>query len=208
MNLVSLKRLVLLTSIVFGSLFSLPVLAWPDTDEMNMCGNAVKNVQKYAGAFKGWEAHDIFIDSRGADHYFRNNCPESTATKNYKGRDWTPKAEKLAMKNSIEADARKILKTKKSHDKTVDCIRVDKMNNSKLFLQKANYRLHQKRSNNQQNNVDYNFYRQAQAVLNMGKSTVSVNPLTSYKKPKHKKTADCIRTDGLNSSGTILKRIR
>ncbi len=213
MKILSIKRLVLSATLLLGSVMTLPAYAWPDTDEMNMCGSAVKNVRGYAGQFRGWAAHDIYVDARGLDYYFRTNCPESTATKNYKGKNWTPGA-KMAPVKKMKPKKRKYNYHKshkpkhhkrKHHKQTADCIRVDKMNNSAIFLRKANSRMHQQRYQPvRKQAVDHNFYRQAQAVLNMSK----VKPVAKIHKAKHKKTADCIRTDGLNSSGAVIRVLR
>jgi len=45
MNIVSIKRLVLALILGMSSVLTLPAYAWPDTDEMNMCGAAVKKMR-------------------------------------------------------------------------------------------------------------------------------------------------------------------
>jgi len=92
MKIVSIKRLVLTLILTAGSVFTLPAYAWPDTDEMNMCGAAVKKIRAYAGEHRGWDARDNYIKHLGAQYYYLANCPQSKATKNYKGKDWTPGA--------------------------------------------------------------------------------------------------------------------
>ncbi|KAG1694928.1 hypothetical protein GQR58_006858 [Nymphon striatum] len=195
---------------------SLPAYAWPDTDEMNMCGTAIKNVRSYGGDFRGWAAHDNYISQRGKAYYFRTNCPESKATKNYKGKDWTPGAKMRAKpkmhKKRMHKKHKKHMHKKHhahnpNHKNHADCIRVDKMNNSRLFIQKATRGL--------QRSSDADFYRQAQAVLNMGKAKRVSKKRKMYKKmkkkahnPNHKNHADCIRVDGMNNAGSAVRLIR
>jgi len=229
MKTVSIKRLVLSLSLLLASVMTMPAYAWPDTDEMNMCGSAVKNVRSYASEFRGWAAHDIYIDARGLDYYFRTNCPESKATKlkTY----WKPGA-KMTPAKMMKRKARKHGAHKKhkdlkghkgkyhkqkhhkhhahdpNHKNHADCIRVDKMNNSAIFLNKAKRRIHQQKQTRVQT-VDYNFYRQAQAVLNMGKANhVSKKHKHHAHNPNHKNHADCIRVDALNNSGSVIRAIR
>ena len=124
MKIVSIKRLVLSLTLFLASVMTLPAYAWPDTDEMNMCGAAAKNVRSYGGQFRGWAEHDNYIAQRGKGYYFRTNCPESTATKNYKGKNWTPGA-KMRVKPKMH---RKRMHKKHMHNPNhknhADCIRV------------------------------------------------------------------------------------
>lgn len=199
MKIVSIKRLVLALILGLGSVMTLPAYAWPDTDEMNMCGAAVKQVRAYGNNFRGWAAHDNYIAQRGNGYYYRTNCPQSKATKNYKGKNWTPKA-KMHKKYMHKHKFKKNHKHQynghnPNHKNHADCIRTDRLNNAGLVKKKAASRLQP---------VDYNFYRQAQAVLNMSK----VKHVNKVHNPNHKNHADCVRTDGLNNGGAAVRLIR
>jgi hypothetical protein len=220
MKIVSIKRLVLLLILSFGSVLTLPAYAWPDTDEMNMCGAAAKNVRAYGGQFRGWAAHDNYIAQRGKGYYYRTNCPESKATKNYKGKNWTPGAKmrvkpKMHKKRMYKKRMHKKYKMHKKHNahnpnhkNHADCIRVDAMNNSAIFIKKATRGLQA----NRLQTVDANFYRQAQAVLNTTKVKRTAKVHRKAHNPNHKNHADCIRVDGLNASNSsavrVVRRIR
>lgn len=195
MKIVSIKRLVLSLIFTLGSVMTLPAHAWPDTDEMNMCGAAVKQVRAQGANFGGWAAHDVYISQRGLDYYYRTNCPQSKATKNYKGKDWTPGA-KMSKKRKVHKKrtykARKTVKKvhNKKYNKTKDCIAVDRLNNSGPVVRKIN---------NGSHNVHDNFYRNAQSVLNMGKAK-------KYKAITKKTNNDyCVVTNGLNTSGAAVR---
>ena len=197
MKIVSIKRLVLALILGVGSLMTLPAYAWPDTDEMNMCGTAVKHVRAYGNDFRGWSEHDKYIAKRGKAYYHRTNCPQSKATKNYKGKNWTPKATMRAKPVKHKKHTYKHHKKfhNKHHKNHADCVRVDHMNKSGAVVKKATRRAYQS---------DQAFYRQAQAVLNMSK----VKRVSKVHNPKHKNHADCVRTDGLNKGGAIVKVVR
>lgn len=221
MKIVSIKRLVLSLVLGLGSVMTLPAYAWPDTDEMNMCGAAVKNVRAYGSDFRGWAAHDIYISARGLDYYYRTNCPESKATKNYKGKNWTPGAKMVAAKpkRMMKAKARKARKfnAKKRHAKHnpnhknhADCIRTDALNTGGAIVKKVQRRVQ----------TDAQFLRQAHALLNMKAAPKSkmvprakqrmskVKRVSNFHNPNHKNHADCVRTDGLNKAGAIVKVVR
>ena len=221
MKIVSLKRLVLSLVLGLGSVMTLPAHAWPDTDEMNMCGAAAKNVRSYGGQFRGWAAHDNYVAQRGKAYYYRTNCPESKATKNYKGKDWTPGAKMVPAKpkRMMKVKAKKARKfnAKKRHAKHnpnhknhADCIRTDALNKSGAIVKRAFRRVQ----------TDAQFLRQAHALLNMKvapkrkmvpkvKQRMSkVKRVSNFHSPKKMKTADCIRTDGLNSAGAVVKVVR
>ncbi len=210
MKIVSIKRLLLTLSLTLGSVMTLPAYAWPDTDEMNMCGAAIKTVRNYAGDHLSWAAHDNYVAQRGKAYYQRTNCPQSKATKNYKGKNWTPRNKKMRVKHKMHK--KHAYKHHKHHSKQhvrkhghnpkhknhADCIRTDRLNNGGAIVKKvAHRRVHK-------TNVDYNFYRQAQAVLNMN----SVKHVSKVHNPHHKNHADCVRTDGLNHSGAVVRVVR
>jgi len=190
MKMVSIKRLVLSLIIGAGSFITLPAFAWPDTDEMNMCGAAVKKVRNYGGNFRGWAAHDIYIDQRGLDYYFRTNCPESKATKNYKGKDWTPKA-KMAAKPKMRKKPMKRVH-KKKYNKSADCVAVDRMNTTGPAVRK--------KGSNRSHRAHDSFYRDAQAVLNMGKKHRTIT--------KKVNNDFCVVTNGLNTRGAAVRVVR
>lgn len=206
MKIVSIKRLVLALILGLGSVMTLPAYAWPDIDEMNMCGAAVKNVRSYGSDHRGWAARDNYIAHRGKAYYHRTNCPQSKATKNYKGKNWTPNTEMRTKAKVHKKDAHKHHKkhSRKHHGQHnthhknhADCIRTDHLNSTGAIVQKKAYRrVH--------NNIDANFYRQAQAVLNMSK----VKRVSKIHNPKQKNHADCVRTDGLNNGGAIVRVVR
>lgn len=195
MNIVSIKRLVLALILGMSSVLTLPAYAWPDTDEMNMCGVAVKKMRAYSGDHRGWDAHDNYIKHLGAQYYYLANCPQSKATKNYKGKDWTPVAKMPAKRKMHKKHAHKHKKhAKKVHhkkyNKKADCIAVDRLNTSGPVVRRANHRTH---------TAHDSFYRDAQAVLNMGK-TKKVKTITK------KGNADyCVVTNGLNTSGAVVR---
>ena len=58
--------------------------------------------------------------------------------------------------------------------------------------------------------TDAQFLRQAHALLNMGKvrNMSKVKHVSKVHSPKHKNHADCVRTDGLNSSGGIVRVVQ
>ena len=208
MKIVSIKRLVLLLILSLASVMTIPAYAWPDTDEMNMCGTAAKNVRSYAGQFRGWADHDNYISQRGMDYYFRTNCPESTATKNYKGKNWTPGA-KMRVKLKMHKKHRKHKMHEKhmhkkhhahnpNHKNHADCIRTDALNYSGIV----------KKGGRPLQTVDANFFRQAQAVLNMSKVKRISKVHRKAHDPKHKNHADCIRVDGMNNAGSVVRAIR
>ena len=218
MKIVSIERLVLALSVVLGSVMTLPAYAWPDTDEMNMCGSAVKNVRTYEGDFRTWAAHDVYVSHRGSNYYYSTNCPESKATKlkTY----WKPgakmapakaktrKVHKLHKVKSYRKHGHKMHKPK--HKKTADCIRTDRLNNSGAIVQRTrpynkNYaHSYKQKQPKRKVAVDHLFHRQAAAALAMSK----VKRVSKIHNPKHKKSADCIRTDGLNKTGAVVRVVR
>ena len=221
MNIVSIKRLVLSLILMLGSVMTLPAYAWPDTDEMNMCGSAVKNVRSYANGFRGWAAHDIYISERGLDYYFRTNCPEVKASKNYKGKNWTPGAKMVPAKpkrvKKRMANKMPKFNPKKPHAKHnpnhknhADCIRTDALNKSGPIVKRVKHR----------KMTDAQFLQQAHRLLNMKaapkpkmvpKQTQrmsKVKRVSNFHNPKQKNKADCVRTDGLNNSGPIVRVVR
>jgi len=205
MKIVSIKRLVLSLALTLGSVMTLPAYAWPDTDEMNMCGAAIKTVQNYAGDHRSWAAHDNYIAQRGKTYYQRTNCPQSKATKNYKGKNWTPDA-KIHKKHMHKKHSKNMHKRhmkhhghNPKHKNHADCVRTDRLNNAGITKNNAARYLHKDAYK-----ADYDFYRQAQAVLNMSR----VKQVSKMHNPKHKNHADCVRTDGLNNTGAIVKVIR
>ena len=211
MKTLSIKRLVLALILGLGSFITLPAYAWPDTDEMNMCGASVKNVRSYANDHLGWAAHDNYVAQLGQNFYYRNNCPESKATKYYKGKNWAPGAKMhtktKAHKKMHKKHAHKHMNHHKKHHghntkhkNHADCLRTDRLNNMCSIVKKANRRVH----NREHNKIDHDFYRQAQAVLNMSK----VHRVSKIHNLKHKNHADCVRTDGLNNSGSIVRVVR
>ena len=200
MKIVSIKRLLLTLTLTLTSVMTLPAYAWPDTDEMNMCGAAIKTVRAYNGDHRTWAAHDNYVKNRGNAYYQRANCPQSKATKNYKGKNWTPKAKMMSAKHKMKSKARKMHhKGNKHHNANhknhTDCIRTDRLNNKGAYVKKIAHR----RAHN--TNLDHDFYRQAQAVLNMSR----VKRVSKVHNPKHKNHADCVRTDGLNKSGVAVR---
>ena len=201
MKIVSIKQLLLTLTLTLSSVMTLPAYAWPDTDEMNMCGAAIKTVRNYAGDHQNWNAHDKYIAQRGNTYYQRTNCPQSKATKNYKGNNWSPRAKKMHVKHKMH---KKHIHHKKHHGHNpkhknhADCIRTDRLNNAGATVKKtAHRRVHKI-------NVDHNFYRQAQVVLNMSR----VKHVSKVHNPHHKNHADCVRTDGLNQGGAIVRVVR
>ncbi len=213
MKIVSIKRLVLALALTLGSVMTLPAYAWPDTDEMNMCGAAIKTVRNYAGDHRSWAAHDNYVAQRGKAYYQRTNCPQSKATKNYKGKNWTPGA-KMHKKSTHKKHSKKMHKhhmknhMKKhmkhhghnpKHKNHADCVRTDRLNNAGITKKNAARHLHKGA-----HKVDHNFLRQAQAVLNMSR----VKRVSKVHNPKHKNHADCVRTDGLNNSGAVVRVVR
>ncbi len=198
MNIVSIKRLVLALILGIGSVMTLPAYAWPDTDEMNMCGAAVKKMRAYSGDHRGWASHDNYIKHLGAQYYYLANCPQSKATKNYKGKDWTPGA-KMAVKHKahkkhMHKHKKRVMKVhKKKYNKKSDCVAVDRMNTSGPAVRKANHRSYHGHDN---------FYRNAQAVLNMGK-------VKKHKTITKKSKGDfCVVTNGLNTRGAVVRVVR
>ena len=143
------RKILLSVILTLGSLLTLPAYAWPEVDHMNMCGSAVKVARAYDGEFRGWKAHDTYVNYRErAGYYYRNNCPSIVApVKPYK-----KKVNKAAVKKAVvkKATSTKALKTKGTtrkeliaksskakafkrkvtYDKHADCARVDKMNGS------------------------------------------------------------------------------
>jgi len=202
MKIVSIKRLLLTLTLTLGGVMTLPAYAWPDTDEMNMCGAATKTVRAYNGDHRTWAAHDNYVAHRGNAYYQRTNCPQSKATKNYKGKNWAPKAKMMPAKHKMKSMTKsKSHKMHKGHNPNhkhhADCIRTDRLNNAGLIVKKAANQAYLQK-------VDHNFYRQAQVVLNMSR----VKPVSKIHNPKHKHHADCVRTDGLNNGGAIVKVVR
>ena len=204
MKIVSIKRLFLALTLGLASVMTLPAHAWPDTDEMNMCGAAVKNVRSYGGNHRGWAEHDNYIAQRGNAYYYRTNCPQSKAIKNYKGKNWAPRTKKMRVKHKMHKKHMQHKKhmykhhkkyLNKHHKNHTDCVRVDRMNNGGATVRKATRRSYQS------NDV---FYRQAQAVLNMSR----VKHVSKVHNPKHKNHADCLRTDGLNNGGSVVRVVR
>ena len=187
MKIVSIKRLVLALILGLGSVMTLPAYAWPDTDEMNMCGAAVKKMRAYSGDHRGWSAHDNYIKQLGAQYYQLANCPQSKATKNYKGKDWTPGAKMPAKRKVHKKHTHKHKKHvkkvhKKTHSKHADCVAVDRLNSTGPVVRRVNHRSHN-----------------AQAVLNKGKAK-------KYKTITKKVNADyCVVTNGLNTNGAVVR---
>ena len=215
MNKVSIKRLVLTLILGLSSVMTLPAYAWPDTDEMNMCGAATKIVQAYGGDHRNWAAHDNYVAQRGNAYYQRTNCPQSKATKNYKRKNWTPGAKmrmkpKAHKKNAHKKHTKHMqmkhskkmhkLHQNTNHKKNADCIRTDALNNGGAIVKKVAHRTL----------TDAQFLRQAHALLNMGKvrNMSKVKHVSKVHSPKHKNHADCVRTDGLNSSGGIVRVVQ
>ncbi len=127
MNNLMTKKLLLPLLLTFASLFSLPAFAWPEVDHMNMCGTAVKVDRSYGGNFRGWPAHDNFINyKKRAGYYFRNNCPTikapiKSAKKTYK--KVVKKKARIAKSSKAKAFRRSV-----KYDEKADCARVDRMN--------------------------------------------------------------------------------
>jgi len=195
MKIVLIKRLVLLLILGLGSVMTLPAYAWPDTDEMNMCGAAVKNVRSYSGDHRSWAEHDNYVAHRGNAYYQRTNCPQSKATKNYKGKNWPPAAKIHAKSKMHKKHMHKHHKYhghNPKHKNHADCIRTDRLNNAGIIVKKVAY---------SGQKVDHDFYRQAQAVLNMSK----VKRVSKIHNAKHKHHADCVRTYGLNHGGAVVR---
>ena len=193
MKIVSIKRLVLALILGLGSVMTLPAYAWPDTDEMNMCGAAVKKVRGYDGNHRGWAAHDNYVAHLGKGYYQRTNCPESKATKNYKGKYWTPKA-KMAKKSMKKAKPVMMKKHKSKAPMKADaCIVTDRLNSTGPAVYKKGQR---------PRHAHDDFFRQAQAVLNMGK-TKKVSSIT-----KKKGNDFCVVTNNLNTTGAAVRVVR
>jgi len=157
---------------------------------MNMCGAAVKKIRAYSGDNRSWEARDNYIKHLGAQYYYLANCPQSKATKNYKGKDWTPGA-KMPAKPKVHK--KQIKKShKKKYNKKADCIAVDRLNTSGPAVRRTNHNRHH----------HDNFYRDAQAVLNMGK-------MKKHKAITKKTSGDyCVVTNGLNTKGAAVRVVR
>ena len=85
-----------------------------------------------------------------------------------------------------------------NHKNHADCVRTDRLNNKGKIVKKVAHRPVRKK------HIDQNLYRQAQAVLNMSR----VKHVSKIHNTNHKNHADCVRTDGLNNSGAIVKVVR
>lgn len=215
MKIVSIKRLVLALALTLGSVMTLPAYAWPDTDEMNMCGAAIKTVRAYSGDHHSWAAHDNYVAQRGKAYYQRTNCPQSKATKNYKGKNWAPGSKmrakhKMHKKHMYKKHSKHMHKRhmkhhmkhhghNPKHKNHADCVRTDRLNNAGITKKNAARHLHKG-----PHNAEHDFYRQAQAVLNMSR----VKRVSKLHNPKHKNHADCVRTDGLNNNGAVVRVVR
>jgi len=191
MKTVSIKRLVLTLILGIGSVMTLPAYAWPDTDEMNMCGAAVKKMRAYAGDHRGWASHDNYINHLSAQYYYLANCPQSKATKNYKGSYWTAGAKMPAKKKAVKKHVKRI--HSKKYGKKADCVAVDRMNTTGPAVRRVNHSSY---------STHDSFYRDALAVLNMGKAK-------KYKSITKKVNGDyCVVTNGLNTSGAAVRVVR
>ena len=122
--------------LLIASLLTLPAYAWPEVDHMNMCGAPVKVDRAYAGGFRGWPAHDIYVNyKRRAGYYYRTNCPgikaPVKAKKVYKKKPVYKK--RIVKRASKKLRIARSSKTKRflrkvKYDKHADCVRVDAMN--------------------------------------------------------------------------------
>jgi len=80
-----------------------------------------------------------------------------------------------------------------TYNKKADCIVVDRLNSSGPVVRRANHRTYHGHDN---------FYRDALAVLNMGK-TKKVKAITK------KRSGDyCAVTNGLNTNGAVVRVVR
>jgi len=85
MNNRFIKKSLIILAISTLSLTILPAQASPEVDLMNRCDTPVKVTRQYTGEFRGWDAHDNYINYRNDSGYYeRNYCPEIKAAANQK----------------------------------------------------------------------------------------------------------------------------
>ncbi len=125
-----MKKGIFALVLILGSFLTLPALAWPEVDHMNMCGSATKVVQ---GGFTNWVQYDRYVTKRGKAYYLRTNCPNIVAPTKKSS------AKKVAARTSVytKSIGVKRISKRSTYNKKLDCARVDRMNG---FISQKTYK--------------------------------------------------------------------